>query len=387
MSPRRAAAGLVLCLLACAPVRAEERLTARGDAVVDLVAAVQRLAGDGGFGLLGATTPLGREGLRRLRAARNLPAVALTRELAARGFSGRFPLQYALYLSSAPGLPERLPPPELFPKTAGGPRALSRWRAALDAFQRSMGFFAWRDSRAADFDALAARARAAARGRPLERGAADFLGLRPWRRFEVLTSPFVVPDRGAWWVLEDGPRPTIVAVLGPHRFGAPFGRPESFAEDVWGEALFSAGYIAVEACRDRLRWSPKVCDGLAGLDQPEDCAERLWVDAALPLLKERTFGSGRAPRRVRRRPLYPATAAALRSFAARADGDWLSWAPRLLAPLTADGRAPECPLPDPARAGDPLYERLVGAALLGRLERGPDPAAAALLRRLRPAAP
>lgn len=349
--------------------------------MADLVAAASRLAGDGGFGLRGPTTDLAREGLSRLSPWRGHPAVAATRRLAERGFGGRFPLQYALYLSTAPGLPEAIAPPELFVAAAGGRAELDAWRGALADFERAAGFFAWRSARAADFDALAASARATA-GRDLEADLAAYLGLRPWDAVRVVLSPFVVPDRGAWWVVETPGREEPTAILGPRRGARPFGAAADLADDVWVEPLFTAGYLAVEACRTGLRWAPGVCDGVGDVSSPEACAQRLWVEAVLARLHERAFSVPRPAtdaRRLAAARFGAAAADAVAAFEAREAGDWLSWAPALLRPFTADGREPPCPIPDPARRDDPVYGALLDAARRGRAEpvagAGPEIAA------------
>jgi hypothetical protein len=391
MSRRALAAAAVAAALA-APLRAAERLSVEDDARVDLAAAFLYSAGGGGFGAFSGPGGWSREGAALARSGRAPEQTALMARLRARGFDGRFPLQYALYLSTADARAEAAPAPSLFADAAGGADELAAWRAALAEFSALTGFRDWRERRAEKFRGLARGAGAVLDGKGLEQALVDYLGVRVWERVVLIPSPFVARDRDAYWIVETpSRRPTVVVIAGPRWSGGKpsLGTAEDVSEDLWSEAVSAAGYALIAPCRAGIDWAPDVCRGAPNLGAPEDCAERLWLEAIEERLSLRRFGrvDREQVRRARRMPAYGRVLAAMTAFEARTEGDFVSWGPRLLAPLTRSGAPPECSSREGPAGLDPQLRYWRAAYLEGALERGPDAAASAELARLREPAP
>jgi hypothetical protein len=338
---RRLSAAAPLLLLA-GPARAGT-LRVRADARVDLAGLVQQLSGDDAFP---RRAPLDRA-LARFAPWRRHPAVRRLAAMAARGFRGDLPSNYALYLATGP-LREAYPVPSLFVEAAGGRAELDAWRGELEDFARQSGFFAWEASAESPAAALEASLRAQAGRADLEGPLLAYLGARSWESWTLTPSVFFPPGGGASWILEEkAGLPDVFVVFGPDwtRPREPFGSPEELSRDAWAEAVFSTAYRMYDACRPKARPAREVCAATPRYTEPESCVQRQWVNAVLERLAAR---AGRPAPRDRsfqvdarwRAPLRRALAAYEADRAAHPD--LLSYAGPLLAPFQADGRAPAC---------------------------------------------
>lgn len=339
---RLTAAAALLALFSAAPSRAGA-LEVRADPRVDLVGLVQQLSGGGAFP---RRAPL-QKALERFSPWRAHPAVARLRAMAARGFRGDLPANYAVYLATGP-LRERYPAPAFFAAAAGGRAELDAWRGELEDFARESGFFAWEASADSPAAALEASLREQAGRAALEESLVAYLGARSWERWTLAPSVFFPPGGSASWILQEKPGlPLVLVVFGPDwdKPQAPFGSPAELARDARAEAVFSAAYRMYDACRPLARPARGVCAATPRYSEPESCVQRQWVNAVLGRLAAR---EGRPAPRDRsfevaarwRGPLDRVLSAYEADRAAHPD--LLSYAGQMLGPFQADGRAPAC---------------------------------------------
>lgn len=292
----RVALGAAVLALTLAPgVGAVEY---RADARVDLLGLVQLLSGERLFGRFPwdpAPQGYAQEALRRFAPWRTHPAARRIKAMRRFGFSGLLPSQYAVYLSSPPGLREIWPAPSLFVNAAGGRAELDSFLAELRDFAKSTGFLEWRASLTATA-ALESALRDAAGNRDLEEALARVLGARSWDKWTVAASPFFPEQWGASWIVEEKPgKPDIWVVLGPRweNVRPRFGPPEEFAVNVWREGAYSAAYLIHEDRRPR-RSAPRACPP-GGLGDA-GCLQDAWVEAVLERALAGEFGPEQARR-------------------------------------------------------------------------------------------
>ncbi|MDE2141209.1 MAG: hypothetical protein KGJ84_02200 [Elusimicrobia bacterium] len=366
---------LWVALVLLGPAARGQTLEVRADPRVDLVGLVQQLAGDSGF----QPRPPLQRALARFAPWRGHPAVARLKRLAARGFNGNLPSQYAVYLTATVPLQERYPVPSFFAQACGGRAELDAFRAELDDFARQSGFFAWEASTESPAGLLAAALKRNMGGVDIERPLVDYLGLRPWRRWMVVPSVFFRPGGGSSWIVEEKPGlPDVYAILGPRWDGETpsFGTPADIASYAWAEPTYAAAYVMYEACRPLARAAQGVCSETPWLKNVEDCVESQWVGAVISRLERRLFQAP-PPRPGRRqltrwRPALDGVLARYEKDRARFP-DLVSLTGPLFAPLQADRKAPACRLVDRGRLSDPVYARRLRIYGLARLARGPDP--------------
>lgn len=371
---------LVLGLQAGAGARAARALESRSDARVDLMGLVELLAGGRPGNRELRLSGLAVSALERFDSLRGHAAVRRMASLRGGGFAGNIPAQYGLYLSQPPELREVLPAPEHFALKAGGREALAALREDLGSFARESGFLEWRLSQSSAVAAMEELWRRSLAQRDLEGPLLRYLGLKPWKSWTVVPSPFF-PDGGssAWIMDEAEDLPEVYVVVGPRplRPEKPLAGGSLIAAAVWPEAVFVMAYIIYEACRPRVRPSPRACSGTHGLGDPESCIKAVWVRGVIAELLGRAFGPADEKLYRRYQPLSPfdqEVRSALLAYSADRERypDLALMSSRLMAPFQADRKPPECRLVDPARFPEASYSRYLGYYLNARIERGPE---------------
>lgn len=311
-------------------------LEVREDARVDLIGAVQYLAGDREL----QGPPL--KALERFERFRGHAAVR--RMKAMPDFRGHLPLQYAVYLSSdAAG--EAFPSPEFFAAAAGGRENLAAFRAELADFAVQSGFFRWREEQPRLFAAPQEALRKTLASGDLEKPLVDLLGWRSWERWIVVPSPF--GRLGASWILEEKEGlPLVYVVIPPMWKGEEprFDKIRRLDEALWSEPIFTVAYFIMELCRPQLKALPG-----CGRREIDECVEPEIVKAVIARLKGKRarFGDEKQKR----------LAEALARYEARRDEfkDLASYRGELLAALGAP--ALSCPLSQPERAEEAEFAR------------------------------
>ena len=351
---RRAAAALVLLW----PLAASAAVTVRSDAQVELLALVQRLSGDESLGSLPVPGPAA-EVLARFRAFRDHPAVRRLRAMRRAGFTGAFPTQYALYLSTTPELAETLRVPALFVEAAGGRAALDDFRGELRDFSAASDFPAvWRAAAERTL-ALEAGAVRALDGRDPEADLRAYLGARSWDRWVLVPSALLPLGGPSAWIVEEKPGlPDVYVLTGPERWegnSPDFGPPPDFAAAVWTEAAYTAAYFLYEHC-PQPQTVAALCSGGAASFGAQACAQRLWVEAIVSRLEAREFGA-EAERRFRASAVPGDGALRTRSVLIDFEADrrrspsLFDALPRLSAALDPEGKGAACRPVDWTRLG------------------------------------
>ncbi len=371
----------LLALIFALPLSAQT-LEIKTDPRVDLVGLVQQLAGDNSFK---RERPL-KDILARFKPWRGHPVVKRLARLSKRGFGGNLPSNYAVYLTTSTPLREEYPAPAFFSDACGGRAELDAFRAELDDFARQSGFFAWEASSASLSGALADALKRDMGRTDFEGPLVDYLGLRTWRRWTVVPSPFYPPGGSSSWVLEEKPgRPDVFVVIGPTwSRGEPprgwepsFGKAADIATYIWAEPIFSTAYFMYEACHPLARAPADVCSASPGLGNAEDCVERQWVNAVIGRVLHLAFGP-----EAEGVPGYlpaPKAREALDRFLTRYEGarerypDLVSATSELFAPFQADKAPPDCRIVDRGRLKEEVYSRRLRYYVLSKLERHRDP--------------
>lgn len=346
-------------LLALLAFPASAAIEARSDARVDLMGLVELLAGT-----RPPPTPLAERALKRFAPYAGHSVVLSYAKMRAKGFAGNIPTQYALYLSDLPELKVARPVPELFATLAGGRPALLDFTRDLRLFAAESGFAAWRQQERAALEEPAETLRSVLAARDLEAPVVELLGLKLWRRWTALGSPFYPWSYGSDWVIEEtGERTEIVSIVGAPLAGL---GPRELARRLWQEALYSAAYALWSFCAPR---DPPLgggaCRDSAPLREPENCVEDLWVRGLAGVLYKQEFSSGTerpASRMVRR---------AAQAYARRRGRypDFLAAADLLWEPFLKKGAS--CRLIEPVRYAEEVYARRLYYCALAKLEKSP----------------
>ena len=339
-------------------------LAVRSDARVDVMGVVRLLAGDweGGGS---EPDPLLADAKARFGKHAEHAAVKRYRALRERGMRADLPAQFAFHLSAPPELRVAVPLPRMFLQHAGGSAGLEAWLRELRAFVNEAGFMAWRAERKEIFAAREDEVRRALSQEDIETRLVAYLGVRPWRSWTVVPSPFF--SQAPAWIVEDhGERADVFVVIdavSARRSSQPL------AAAALPEAVYVAAYAVFELCRAELAGAE--CGDGAPV---ATCMERDIVRVIVARLTEKLWGS--AARRELQAvfapgPQGPAVEAALVEFEKRKKGDILDWAGRLAAPYAPEGKAPSCAIGPHLRG---FSARRVASALEARLENGKNPA-------------
>jgi hypothetical protein len=366
-----------LLLVSRAAAAQDSALAVRSDPRLDLVALVQLLSGD-------SHNMEGSPELAQARAAfkklRRHDAVKRLEALRKRGFAWNVPLQWAVYLSTPPELAPVYPVPGFFAQMAGGPEELEGFRVALSSFARESRFMDWEERQEPLRAKLAAMVEKARGGADIERPLEDYLGGRFWRGWRLAPGVFFPWGGSSSWIIEEtGGLPEVEVAVGPRwEKGEPrLGDAVDLARAAWPEPIFAATYFMFEACKPRFKPKADLCASTPGFTEPENCVQRIWVDAITARLLLNTYGPAARERFLKSVPGQRTAEAekALEAYEAGREiyADLPSYAPRLLAPFQADGKAPYCKLVDPSRYGEDVYPRRLLYWLDARLAKGPDP--------------